>query len=131
MTPQEFVSRAVGLPWVRWRSDWQAADCFGLVVLWHREVLGIELGGVPETDIGAGFATASGWCECDPEPHTTAFMCFDQRGPTHCGIVLPGGQLLHAMGGEAFPGHGSTVVSPLRMVRRLCGEIRTYRYTPC
>lgn len=131
MTPADFIRRAVGLPWVRWRSDWQAVDCFGLVVLWHREVLGTDPGAVPHTDIATGFAQAQGWQPCDAEPYTTAFMAFDSQGPTHCGIVVPGGQVLHALGGPRFPGHGSTVVSPLRLVRRLCGDIQTFRYSPC
>ena len=129
LTPQEFTARAVGLPWERWRSDWQACDCFGLVVLWHREVLGIDLGEVPQTDIAAGFDLATGWEECGPEAGATAWMSWRDGAPTHCGILLADGRLLHSEGGEGVP--GSVRVSRLEAIRRLRGEIRFYRRAAC
>jgi hypothetical protein len=56
MTPDEFVNRAVGLPWARWRNDWLACDCFGLVVLWMSEVQGVDVGAVPKMDLADGVA---------------------------------------------------------------------------
>ncbi len=130
LTPTQFAGRAVGLPWARWRSDWQAADCFGLVALYFREVLGVELGPVPQTDIAAGFSASTGWAECDPEPGTTAFMAWRDGAPTHCGMLLPGGMLLHAEG--APERGGSARATRLSVMRRAYGDIRFYRYTaPC
>jgi hypothetical protein len=81
VTPAEFVARAVGLPWARWRADWQAMDCYGLIVLWHREVLGVEIGDVPRTDIAAGFAEARGWQELHGSAGAAGATCFmDWRG---------------------------------------------------
>lgn len=129
MTPQEFAIRAVGVPWVRWRSDWQGMDCFGLCVLYHREVLGLDPGPVPQTDIAAGFDTARGWAECGPEPNTTAFMTWRDGRPTHCGMLIDGGQLLHAQ--EGPPGTGSVRITRLHVLARLMPDIRFYRYVPC
>jgi cell wall-associated NlpC family hydrolase len=129
MHPSEFLERAVGLPWVRWRSDWQAVDCFGLIVIWHREVLGVELGPVPETDIAAGFAAARGWVQCDLQPGTTSFMAFRRDGsPGHCGIVLDSARVLHADGAQDRP--GSVRITSIRALRRLHGDLRFYRYEP-
>lgn len=126
MTPDEFVRRAVGLPWVRWRCDWFAADCFGLIVLWFREVLHVELGQVPQTDIADGFAHASGWTECEAEPFATAWMAWRDGAPRHCGILLPGGRVLHSEGSENHP--GNVRVSRLSSVAKIHGDLKFYRY---
>ena len=129
LSPDEFVQRAVGIPWIRWRSDWAGADCFGLIVLWHREVLGIDLGEVPQTDIATGFASTEGWIECDAETGATAWMAWEGGAPTHCGVVLPGAMLLHAEGNEGVA--GSVRASRLAAVQRVYGALRFYRYSPC
>lgn len=131
MAPEEFISRAVGLPWVRWRSDWSACDCFGLIVLWYREVLGIDLGPVPRTDIESGFAGVRGWVEADPEPGCTGFMTWRDGAPTHCGVLVERGQLLHAQEGFPVPEHGSVRLTSLSVMRRACPDLRFYRYLPC
>lgn len=133
LTPDQFVSRAMaapGIPWVRWRSDWSGADCFGVIVLYFREVLGIDLGPVPQTDIAAGFESASGWVEASgPESNATAWMAFLGGRPRHCGVILPNGQILHSEGSEDHP--GSVRVSRLAAVARVYGQIKFYRYAPC
>lgn len=128
MTGEEFAARAVGIPWVRWHSTWAACDCFGLLVLYHREVCGIDLGAVPQTDISAGFAQASGWRECDATDAAACFMAWRNGAPTHCGIVLPGRRLLHAEGSPDRP--GSVRITRLQLAARFYGDLRYYRYTP-
>jgi cell wall-associated NlpC family hydrolase len=129
MTAGEFVRRIVGTPWVRWRSDFGGCDCYGCIVLWHREVLGIELGGVPETDIATGFSAARGWVECTPEAGATCFMAWRRGAPTHCGILLAGGMVLHSEGCQETP--GNVRMTRMRALERIYGEIRFYRYEPC
>jgi cell wall-associated NlpC family hydrolase len=133
MTPEEFASRAVGLPWVRWRSDWQAADCYGLVILYHREVLGVDLGAVPKAGIGDGFeALSDRWHECSTdEPDAVVWMAWRDGSPTHCGIMLPGARCLHSEGRIDEHGRhvGSVRITPLRTMRRAYGTIRAYRYS--
>ncbi len=127
MTPAQFAARAVGMPWVRWRSDWEACDCYGLVLLYWREVHGLDLGSVPQTDIAAGFSVAR-WDECGPEPGCTAWMSWHKGAPTHCGVLLPGGMLLHAQ--EAPGGGGSVRLTRLAAMVRLHADLRFYRPTP-
>ena len=129
MTPAEFVDRALSVPWVRWGSDWSGADCFGLIVMWHRHVLGIELGDVPQTDIASGFAVAKGWEPCDIQTGATCFMAFRDGAPGHCGIVLDQLHVLHAQGSQEAGGR--VKVSRLDALERLYNDIRFYRYTPC
>jgi cell wall-associated NlpC family hydrolase len=133
MTPAEFVNRAVGLPWVKWRSDWQACDCFGLVVLWHREVLGVDLGDVPHEPIADGFAHAmeqGNWIQvATSQAGATAWMAWRDNAPTHCGIVLDPLTVLHAEGCEERG--GSVKVSRLAAVERMYGAITYHQYIPC
>ncbi|CAN5718317.1 hypothetical protein BH10PSE18_BH10PSE18_08410 [soil metagenome] len=128
LTPEEFVSRAVGIPWVRWRSDWTAVDCFGVVTLYYRTVLGIELGPVPGTDIAQGFHASQGWSECSAEPGATCFMAWDDGAPTHCGVLLTTTDVLHADGSVEHP--GSVRVTRLRAMQQIHQDIRFYRYAP-
>jgi cell wall-associated NlpC family hydrolase len=129
MTPQQFIARSVGVPWARWRSDFSSCDCYGLVVLWHREVLGIELGRVPETDIASGFSAARGWVECGPEAGATCFMAWRHGAPTHCGVLLDSGMVLHSEGSQEMP--GNVRMTRMRALERVYGCIRCYRYEPC
>ena len=129
MTAQEFVNRAVGLPWVRWRADWRAMDCFGLIVLYHREVLDLDLGAVPQSDIASGFSAAQGWQECGIAAGATCFMAWRHGAPTHCGVILPGAMVLHSEGSQDYP--GSVRATRLAAMQRAYGDILFYRYSPC
>ena len=126
MTPDEFIERAVGIPWVRWRSDWQAADCFGLVLLYNREVMGVNLGAVPKTDTASGFAALTGWGECDPKTGATCFMGWRNGAPTHCGILLPGALVLHSEGSDER--QGSVRITRIAAIQRAYGDLRFYTY---
>jgi cell wall-associated NlpC family hydrolase len=132
LSPEEFVRRAIGIPWVRWRSDWFACDCYGLVLMWLREVHGINPGTVPQTDIVEGFHSITGWHECGPDPGATGFMTWRDGAPTHCGVLVGRGQLLHAQEGHPVPEHGSVRATRLDVMARACPDIRFYRYeAPC
>ena len=131
MSEAAFIARAVGVPWRRWCASWERMDCFGLVVLWHREVLGVELGDVPQTDIAAGFSAARGWQECGPDPGCTGFMTWRGGAPSHCGMLVAGGFLLHAQEGYPIPEHGSVRLTRLAVMQRLAPDLRFYRYRPC
>lgn len=115
----------IGVPWVRWCANWDACDCYGLVIMYYRHVLGIELGEVPRADIVSGFAGITGWEECGPEPGVTGFMAWRNGAPEHCGVLLPRGMLLHAQGS---PERGGSVrLTSLVAMRRLYSDITFYR----
>jgi len=129
MTPAEFVNRMVGKPWKRWAADFEACDCFGLLVLWYRHVLGVELGEVPQTDLATGFQASAGWEQCGQEEGATAWMSWSDGAPRHCGVVLFGGVLLHCEGREDRP--GSVRVTKLSAIRRMAPDVRFYRRAAC
>ena len=145
MTPAEFVNKAIGVPWVRWRSDWHGMDCYGLLVLWHREVCGIEIGDVSADDPSQDGRIAAvvkhafgseprieslrsdmGWVECTPEPYATCWMTYRDGAPTHCGVLLDVGRVLHSDGSDERGG-GSVRVSRLKAMELRCGAIKYYR----
>lgn len=127
MTALEFARRAEGLPWRRWRADWGGCDCYGLLVLYWRHVHGVELGEVPQVDIASGYAIlGDGWEECGPQAGACAFMAWAGNAPAHCGILLPGGMLLHA-DGAGDRGAGAVRVTRLQAMVRVYPDIRFYR----
>jgi cell wall-associated NlpC family hydrolase len=129
MTASEFAAKVVGAPWVRWRSGFDGADCYGIVVLYYREVLGVDLGTVPHTDVAAGFARSSGWVECDPVAGATAWMSWRNGCPQHVGILLDDARAIHSEGSHETG--GSVRVTRLDVLRRAYGLIRFYRRTKC
>lgn len=124
MSSDDFAARMVGVRWQRWASEWDRCDCFGLCVLYFRAVLGVDLGSVPQTDIVVGFEQSTGWRECGPIPGTAVFMTWRDGAPTHCGVLLTGGRLLHAKEGPA--GTGSVQITRLPVMARLCRDLRFY-----
>jgi hypothetical protein len=132
MTLAEFAARAMGFPVIRWRkwySDWKECDCYGLIVLGFREMRGIDLGPVPQTDIAEGFSRARGWVECGPEAGATCWMSWRDGKPTHCGWMLDAQRVLHCEGSEDRP--GGVRISRLSAIELIYGEIKFYRYEPC
>lgn len=132
-TQSEFIARAVGIPWVKWRSDWRACDCYGLLVLYFREVLGVELDGRPDADTGENLAFADGWQgwePCGPEHEAACFVGWQSGIPHHCGVVVAGGgMVLHSDGTENRP--GNVRLTRLSTMQHLYADLRFYRYTSC
>lgn len=123
---------APGIPWRRWCSSWDACDCWGLLSLWHREVLGVDLGGVPQTTLADGWpAVAGDWRELPgPEAHATIWMAWRDGAPMHCGVLIDAGRVLHAEANEAT-GAGSVRITRLPALLRIYGTPRYYRHTRC
>lgn len=99
MSPAEFAARCMAMDgprYERWATGWGAADCYGLIALYWREVIGRELQPTPLESMAAGFAVlGSAWAESGPVPGACGFMAWADNGPRHCGVLLPGGELLH------------------------------------
>lgn len=130
-TQSQFIARAVGIPWVKWQSSWNACDCFGLIVLYFREVLGIELGGRPDADTGENLAFDDGWVGwelCGPEHEAACFVGWQGGIPHHCGVIVAGSMVLHSDGTENRP--GSVRLTRLSTMQRMYADLRFYRYVP-
>ena len=130
MTRSQFLDRIICKPWVRWAESWDACDCYGLVIMYYRHVLGIELGHVPSTSLAVGIATTdlfTGWRELSaPEDHACGFMSYRGEEPTHCGIYLGGGEVLHSSGSDDLP--GSVRITRVKSMEMAYGKIRYYAH---
>jgi hypothetical protein len=57
MLKDDFISRVEGIPWSNRACSFDAADCWGLVVLYYRHVLGIEIHQTVDYESGRDFMT--------------------------------------------------------------------------
>lgn len=113
MTKDEFIRRAVGLPWIDRACSWRAMDCWGVVVMYFRYVYGEELPCVEgyssgEIKITDGFQRqiqSGKWRRVEsPEGDCIAFMLFKQGVASHVGVVVDGQYVLHAAGDAQHEG---------------------------
>jgi cell wall-associated NlpC family hydrolase len=127
MTQTEFIRRMVGVPWVRWAADLHECDCYGLVILYYRHVLGIDLGSIPICALADGFASSTAWREvAQPEQGACGFMSYRGDEPTHCGVYIGGGEVLHSTGSEEQP--GNVRVTRVKSMELAYGKIRYYAH---
>ena len=78
--PAQMIDRLLTVPYARDRGDWAGADCWGIVELWYRHVLGIKLSerrDHPSSHEGlqAGFDLKKDWQPIDePADHALVVM---------------------------------------------------------
>ena len=100
MTETEFINSIVGTPWVERGDGVNGLDCWGLVVRYYRDVLGIELENDYPFNLASGYIDqilTGKWVPC-AKRSGVAFMGFDRNNePLHVGVVVNGGShILHA-----------------------------------
>lgn len=94
------IDRLLTVPYARDRGDWAGADCWGIVELWYRHVLGIALGerrDHPSSHEGlqAGFDGKQDWQPIDePADHALVVMRAGRLIAGHIGVYF-GGSVLH------------------------------------
>lgn len=101
MTPDEFITRALSIPYEEGKGDWSSADCWGVVELYYRHVLDIELsdrGVIKPGHAGMqqGFEAATYWVEVtEPKQHCLVIMRAHGYQAGHVGIYIDG-HVLHS-----------------------------------
>jgi len=123
----EFISRMIGKPWANRACTPDAVDCWGLVVLYYRQVLGIELHQTPDYESGADFFTCYQgdvvfW---KPVPHPAEggiFVGYKGSQPAHVGLILQR-QALHSRGEN-----GSVRLDSLMLIQRAFTKVEYFRY---
>lgn len=138
MDKNEFIRRSVGLPWVDRATNWEAMDCWGVVVMYFRYVYGEELPCVEgyhtgETSIIDGFRSqidSGKWLQVDkPDGDCIVFTGFKDGVAVHVGVVVDGKYLLHASGNERK--EGQVRCDRIEAYQRYCKEMKFYRYEGC
>lgn len=129
MTKNEFINKAVGLPWVDRAQSWGSMDCWGLVVMYYRHVIGVELPDVHALDFGDGMKSAidTGLFLASQEPvgDGVIFTAVDPStgAPCHVGVCVDNRMVLHS-------NHGYGVrCDKLDVLKRAYGRLEYYAYT--
>ncbi|HID9706231.1 TPA: NlpC/P60 family protein [Serratia marcescens] len=107
MTQSEFIRLVNGKPWANRACSFDAMDCWGLVVLYYRHVLGLELHHVAGYESGADFITCY---EQEAEHWRTVPVCvagciavfYRGDSPSHIGIMTSPVKCLHSRGEFGF-----------------------------
>ena len=101
MREADFISRIQMVPYVEGGDYWDGVDCWGLVVLFYKEVRGIELGDRGDIHHGVrglrkGFLSSSNWTMIErPLPHDLVLFNVGNVKPGHVGLILNGTTVLH------------------------------------
>ena len=117
MTPDELLARLAPVPYLINGADFNGLDCWGLVEVWYRDVLGIEITdrkahrSAPD-GLSAGFDARLDWIPTHEQNHAVwTARAFAGGGLIikhgHCGILWQGRAYhMHRNGGfqHAHPG---------------------------
>ena len=103
MTQSEFITKVIGKPWVDRACSMDKMDCWGLVVLYYRHVMGKELQHSDNYDSMGDFVQCYDdilWQWVDGGFSDTGCMVTFYNGdnPNHVGINIGGGKILHSRG---------------------------------
>lgn len=102
------ISSFIGIPYTDKGRTLKACDCYGLVKLYYKDILDVEL---PETAITAGKPRrimanylkeiSHNWTEVPgAQKHCVVAMCLDSNHPklvTHFGVMIDDKKMLHIL----------------------------------
>lgn len=127
MHKQEFITAMTGKPWRDRACTFDAADCWGLVVLFYRYVADIEVHQTPDYEAGSDFRTCFAgdvefWSLTGNPVDGGIFVAYYGNEPKHVGLVIDG-QAFHSRGEN-----GHVRFDKLRTVEKLFTKVEYYRY---
>ena len=102
MLKSEFADVVTGKPWADRACSFEAMDCWGLVVLFYRHVMGQEIHHAPGYESGVNFVTCFEseviyWKESDLVAEGGIFVAYYGARPVHVGLII-NGRALHSRG---------------------------------
>lgn len=133
MNQSEFIKKIIGKPWVNRASSFDSVDCWGLVLLYYKEVLNIEIPTVQgftehEQFEKLYFENNHLWQQVDtPQKEGLVFTCYKGDIPTHVGICAGHGKVLHARGTE--DSHGKVEIHSIRAIESAYGKMTYHKFT--
>ena len=129
MTQNDFIGKVLGIPWVNRASSFDACDCWGLVLLYYKEVLNINLPTVK------GFTEKEDFLHCyesgvkqweevkAPIEQGLAFTSYKGGKPTHVGVCIGKGLALHSRDERS-----GVQVHSLRAIEAIYGKISYHKF---
>jgi len=127
MHRDEFISRIEGVPWSNRACSFDAADCWGLVVMYYRHVLGIEVHQTADYESGCDFMTCYDadvvfWQRSETFFDEGIFVAWVGSQPVHVGLILDG-RALHSRGEN-----GHVRFDAIRTIQKLFTRVEFYQY---
>lgn len=135
MTRQNaFINSVNGKPWVNRGLSIDGMDCYGLVILFYRDVLGIEL------PIPDGYAENNEMSQCwsseissgrwetvkRPEKNGLVFTAYRGNTPMHVGIMIDRLRAIHSRG--TVENGGKVEIHNISSLERYYGKITFHKY---
>lgn len=127
MLKQEFIDKVTGVPWRNRSCTFEAMDCWALVVLYYRHVLGVEIHHSPDYEAGNEFRTCFDdevvyWKPSEIFQEDGIFVAWYGSQPVHVGLII-NGVALHS---RCEGGHVRS--DPVRTIQRLFTKVEFYTY---
>lgn len=127
MSKEDFLSRVTGIPWQNRACSFEASDCWGLVVLYYRHVLGIEIHQTPDYESGSDFLTCYDrdvhfWHRTESFCDDGIFVAWIGSNPVHVGLIVDG-RALHSRGEN-----GHVRSDAIRTIQKLFTKVEFYQY---
>ncbi|MGQ7807220.1 NlpC/P60 family protein [Hafnia alvei] len=127
MTKSDFIKRMIGVPWVNRACSMVACDCWGLVALYYRHVLGKEVHHKAGYESNRDFLTCYReevvfWQREKVPVEDGIFVGYVGRRAEHVGLVL-NGMALHSRGLN-----GSVRLDKLRVMEKVFTKVEFYSY---
>lgn len=127
MSKDDFLSRVTGIPWMNRACSFDAADCWGLVVLYYRHVLGIEIHQTADYESGNDFLTCYDgdvvfWLRTEYFSDDGIFVAWIGSNPVHVGLIVDG-RALHSRGEN-----GHVRSDAIRTIQKLFTKVEFYSY---
>lgn len=130
LSVDEFINKVIGVKWVDRACDFESMDCWGLVILYYRHVLGIELNDI------AGYKSKQGtiqseaipeslrnWLPCH-KSNNAVFLAYIGDNPCHVGVVIDN-HALHAKGNSQG---GQVQYNKLDAIERMYTKVEYYKH---
>lgn len=132
MTQNEFIKKIIGKPWVNRASSFESADCWGLVALYYKHVLNIDIptvqGFIEKDEFEKCYSTNVHLWQEVKTPIIAGLVFTSYMGdiPTHVGVCIGGGKALHSRSGAG--NNGKIDIHSLRAIESLCGRITYHKF---
>ncbi|QHJ83398.1 MAG: hypothetical protein [Bacteriophage sp.] len=127
MLKDDFLSKVIGKPWKNRACSFEAMDCWAVVVLYYRHVLGIEIHQTKDYESGSDFLTCYDgdvvfWQRTESFTEGGIFVAWVGSNPVHVGLIVDG-KALHSRGEN-----GHVRPDAVRTIQKLFTKVEFYRY---
>jgi len=131
MTKDEFINKVIGIPWVNRQSNFDGCDCFGIVKLYYKHVMGWDISEVkgyeqnePFTDVLESNIEMQ-WSEIDNYEDGAMAVFYVHGEPKHIALCIGGAKFLHSHG--HINNAGKVELVKMRALKRLYNEVTYHK----